>query len=334
MGGFGMVKAAVIHEKGGPENFRFEDIVVGDPGPGEVRLRHTAIGVNYADTYHRGGVPHPWPVGDPPVVVGFEATGEVLGVGPGVEGFRAGDKVVYGLPPLGAYADERLYPVDTLLQMPDGIDPVGLAGIFMKGVTAYYLLHKTYAVRPGDWVLVHAAAGGMGHVLVPWAKHLGANVIGTVGSDAKAEIARRLGCDHIIDYTSGDFAAECRAVSGGEGVHVVYEAIGKATMKQSLDSLRPLGMCAAYGHASGPPDPVDIITDLGARGSLFITRPAVMHYLATRSALEEAAAALFEVLKADVVESTVNHTYPLSEAAAAHRAIHERRTTGSTVLIP
>jgi NADPH:quinone reductase-like Zn-dependent oxidoreductase len=162
-----MPKAAVIHEKGGPENFRFEEISVGDPGPGEVRLRHTAIGVNYADTYHRGGVPHPWPVGDPPVVVGFEATGEVMSVGPRVEGFRAGDKVVYGLPPLGAYAEERLYPTDTLLHMPDGIDPVGLAGIFMKGVTAYYLLHKTYAVRPGDWVLVHAAAGGMGHVLVP-----------------------------------------------------------------------------------------------------------------------------------------------------------------------
>ena len=329
-----MPKAAVIHEKGGPEVFRYEDVEVGDPGPGEVRIKHTAIGVNYADTYHRGGVSHPWPVGEPPVIVGFEATGEVLALGSGVEDFAVGDKVVYGLPPLGAYAQERNYPVSTLLNIPEGIDPVALAGIFMKGLTAYYLLHKTYAVKPGDWVLVHAAAGGMGNVLVPWAKRLGANVIGTVGSEAKAEIAKGLGCDHVINYSTEDFAARCRELTNGEGVHVVYECIGKATLAKSLDSLRTLGMCAAYGHASGPPDPVDIIEDLGARGSLFITRPAIMHYLSTREALEEASATLFEVLKAGVVRSAVNHTYPLSEAAEAHRAIHERRTTGSTVLLP
>lgn len=329
-----MAMAAVIHEKGGPENFRFEEIAVGDPGPGEVRLRHIAIGVNYADTYHRGGVSHPWPVGDPPVVVGFEATGEVTALGPDTRGFAVGDKVVYGLPPLGAYATERLYPAATLLKIPGGIDPESLAAIFMKGVTAYYLLHKTYAVRPGDWVLVHAAAGGMGTVLVPWARHLGAHVIGTVGSAPKAEIARGLGCDHVVNYSDTDFARQCREITGGEGVHVVYEAIGKTTMTQSLDSLRPMGMCAAYGHASGPPDPVDIIQDLGARGSLFITRPAVMHYLATRAALVEAAEALFDVLRAGVVRPQVNHRYPLAEAAAAHRAIHERRTTGSTILLP
>ncbi len=329
-----MPKAAVIHEMGGPDVFRYEDVEVGDPGQGEVRIKHTAIGVNFADTYHRGGVSHPWPVGEPPVIVGFEATGEILEAGPGVSDFAAGDKVVYGLPPLGAYAQERVYPVSTLLKIPDGIDSVALAGVFMKGITAYYLLHKTYAVKPGDWALVHAAAGGMGNVLVPWAKHLGANVIGTVGSDAKAEIAKGLGCDHVIDYSTEDFAKRCRELTDGEGVHVVYESIGKATLSQSLDSLRMLGMCAAYGHASGPPDPVDIIQDLGARGSLFITRPAVMHYLSTRAALEEAADALFGVLKAGIVQSTVNHTYPLSEAAEAHRAIHERRTTGSSVLLP
>ncbi len=329
-----MPKAAVIHEKGGPDVFRYEDVDVGDPGPGEVRLKHTAIGVNFADTYHRGGVSHPWPVGEPPVIVGFEATGEILELGSGVEDFAVGEKVVYGLPPLGAYAQERLYPVSTLLKIPDAIDPIALAGIFMKGLTAYYLLHKTYAVKPSDWVLVHAAAGGMGHVLVPWAKHLGANVIGTVGSEAKAEIAKGLGCDHVVDYSTEDFAARCRELTDGEGVHVVYESIGKDTLAKSLDSLRTLGMCAAYGHASGPPDPLDIIEDLGRRGSLFITRPAVMHYLTTRQALEEAAAALFGALKAGVVRSTVNHTHPLSEAAEAHRAIHERRTTGSTVLLP
>lgn len=329
-----MPKAAVIHEKGGPDVFRYEDVEVGAPGPGEVHLRHTAIGVNYADTYHRGGVSHPWPVGEPPVIVGFEATGEVLELGPGVEDFAVGDRVVYGLPPLGAYAQERIYPVSTLVGIPDGIDPVALAGIFMKGLTAYYLLHKTYAVKPGDWVLIHAAAGGMGNVLVPWAKHLGANVIGTVGSPEKAKIAEALGCDHVINYSTEDFALRCRELTDGDGMHVVYESIGKATLAKSLDSLRLLGMCAAYGHASGPPDPVDIIQDLGARGSLFITRPAVMHYLTTRAALEEAASALFDVLRANVVRSTVNHTYPLSKAAEAHRAIHERRTTGSTVLLP
>ncbi len=329
-----MPKAAVIHETGGPEVFRYQDVEVGDPGPGEVRLRHTAIGVNYADTYHRGGVSHPWPVGEPPVIVGFEATAEVVELGPDIEGFAVADRVVYGLPPLGAYSQERVYPVSTLLKIPEGVDPVPLAGIFMKGLTAYYLLHKTYAVKPGDWVLVHAAAGGMGNLLVPWAKHLGAKVVGTVGSKAKAEIAKGLGCDHVIDYSTEDFAARCRELTGGQGVHVVYESIGKATLAKSLDSLRPLGMCAAYGHASGPPDPVDIIQDLGARGSLFITRPAVMHYLATRAALEEAATALFEALEAGVVRASVNHSYPLSEAAEAHRAIHERRTTGSTVLLP
>ncbi len=329
-----MAKAAVIHETGGPEVFRYQDVEVGDPGPGEVRLRHTAIGVNYADTYHRGGVSHPWPVGEPPVIVGFEATAEVVELGPDIEGFAVGDRVVYGLPPLGAYSQERVYPVSTLLKIPEGVDPVPLAGIFMKGLTAYYLLHKTYAVKPGDWVLVHAAAGGMGSLLVPWAKHLGAEVVGTVGSEAKAEIATGLGCDHVIDYSTEDFAGRCRELTGGQGVHVVYESIGKATLAKSLDSLRPLGMCAAYGHASGPPDPVDIIQDLGARGSLFITRPAVMHYLATRAALEEAAAALFEALEAGVVRSRVKHSYPLSAAAEAHRAIHERRTTGSTVLLP
>jgi len=329
-----MPKAAVIYEMGGPDAFQYEDVDVCDPGPGEVRLKHIAIGVNYADTYHRGGVSHPWPVGDPPVIVGFEATAEVIETGPDTDGFAVGDKVVYGLPPLGAYAQERTYPVSTLVQIPDGIDPVSLAGIFMKGMTAYYLLHRTYPVKPGDWVLIHAAAGGMGNLLVPWAKHLGANVIGTVGSTEKMQIAADLGCDHVVNYSTEDFAARCRELTNGIGVHVVYESIGKATISKSLDSLRMLGMCAAYGHASGPPDPVDIIQDLGARGSLFVTRPAVMHYLSTRAELENAASSLFEVLQSGVIKSTVNHSWPLREAADAHRAIHERRTTGSTILLP
>lgn len=329
-----MPMAAVIHEKGGPQAFCWEEVTVGDPGTGEVRIRHTAIGVNYADTYHRAGISHPWPVGDPPVIVGFEAVGEVLDVGAGVTGMAPGDRVVYGLPPLGAYAEERLYPADTLVKIPDGIDDVALAGVFMKAMTAYYLLHRTYAVEPGTWVLIHAAAGGMGHLLVPWAKQLGASVIGTVGSAEKAEIAMGLGCDHVINYATEDFAACCRTITGGEGVHVVYESIGKATMEGSLNALRPLGMCAAYGHASGPPDPVDIIQDLGARGSLFITRPAVMHYIRTRKALDEAALAVFDALRDGIIHSTVNHTYALKDVARAHQAIHDRLTSGSTVLIP
>ena len=268
------------------------------------------------------------------MIVGFEATGEVLDLGPGVEDFAVGDQVAYGLPPLGAYSQERIYPVSTLVKIPEGIDPVALAGIFMKGLISHYLLHKTYVVKPGDWVLVHAAAGGMGNLLVPWAKHLGANVIGTVDSEEKATIGKELGCDHVINSLTEDFAARCCELTDGEGVHVVYESLGKETLAQSLDSLRLLGMCVAYGHSSGPPHPIDIIEDLGARGSLFITRPAVMHYLATREALEKGVAALFEALEAGVVRSAFKHTYPLSEAAEAHRAIHERRTTGSTVLLP
>lgn len=329
-----MVKAAVIREKGEPEVFRWEDVAVGDPGPGEVRLRHTAIGVNFADAYHRRGIKHPIQVPPLPAVLGFEAVGTVIAIGPGVADFRVGDKAAYGLPPLGAYAQERVYPAKTLISVPDGIDDTALAGVLMKGMTAQFLLKRTYPVQPGDVVLVHAAAGGMGHVLCPWAKHLGAVVIGTVGGAAKAEIARGLGCDHVIDYSTEDFAKRVREITGGEGCHVVYESIGKTTLQKSLDCLRPLGMCAAYGNASGAPDPVDVIADLGARGSLFLTRPAVPHYLATRDRLLAAAADLFAVMKAGVVKSTVNYTYPLKDAAVAHRAIEERRTVGSTVLLP
>ncbi|PIW26957.1 MAG: quinone oxidoreductase [Rhodospirillales bacterium CG15_BIG_FIL_POST_REV_8_21_14_020_66_15] len=333
-----MVKAAVIHEKGGPEVFRFEDVEVGEPGPGEVRLRHTAIGVNFADTYHRGGVSHPWAVDRLPCVLGFEAVGVVTRLGAGVTGFAVGDKAVYGLPPLGAYAEERLYPAASLLRVPAalgaaGIGDTDLAGVFMRGLTAYYLLHKTCAVGPGDWILIHAAAGGMGHLLVPWAKHLGANVVATAGSPEKLRIVTELGADRVVGYRD-DFAKVCREATGGKGVRVVYESIGKDTIERSLDSLANMGVCAVYGHASGPIPPVDIIRDLGARGSLFITRPAVMHYMAEREALEEAAAGLFAALEKGVVASNVTRTYPLSQAAEAHRALEGRETTGSTVLLP
>lgn len=329
-----MPKAAVIHETGTPDVFRWEDVTICEPDPDEVRLRHTAIGVNYADTYHRRGINHPIFVPELPTVLGFEAVAIVTAVGNSVSEFQVGDKVCYGLPPIGAYSKERLYPAETLIAVPEGINDVALAGILMKGLTAQYLLKRTYPVQPGDVVLVHAAAGGMGHVLCPWAKHLGAKVIGTVSSPAKAEIARLLGCDHVINYSEEDFAKRVDEITNGKGCHVVYESIGKDTLQKSLDCLRPLGMCAAYGHASGAPDPIDIITDLGKRGSLFITRPAIHHYMAERTNLLAAANDLFEMMKSGVVKSTVNYTYPLKEAAKAHQAIEDRETTGSTVLIP
>ena len=328
-----MPMAAVIHSKGGPEVFRWERVEVPAPGPGEVRLRHTVIGVNFADTYHRGGIDHPWQVPPLPCVIGFEAVGIVTELGPDVAHLKQGQRVVYGVPPLGSYSEERVYPAEHLVAVPGEIGDEVLAASFMKGVTAHYLIHRTYAVKAGDLVLVHAAAGGMGLILCQWCKRLGATVIGTVSTQAKADLARQNGCDYPILYRSEDFVARTRQISGGEGVHVVYESIGKDTLQKSLDCLRPLGMCAAYGHASGKPDPVHIINDLGARGSLFITRPAVMHYMAKREDLLTAANGLFEVLRKGALKIHVNHHYPLREVMRAHTEIEAGRTTGSTVLL-
>ena len=326
-------KAAVIHEKGEPDVFRWEEIELGAPGPGEVCLKNHAVGVNFVDTYHRRGTPHPWPVPPLPLVLGFEGAAEVQETGPGVKEFKPGDRVAYAMPPHGAYSQERNYPADMLCRIPDGIDDATIASSMLKGLTAQYLLRRTYRVQPGDFVLIHAAAGGMGHVLCPWAKHLGATVIGTVSTAEKAEIARGLGCDYTINYSENDFLPICRDITGGEGVHVVYESIGKDTFRRSMDCLRPLGMMASCGHASGAPDRVDVI-ELGARGSLFLTRPAIMHYMAQRTDMVAAAEDLFSVITVGAVKPAINHLYPLSEAAEAHRAIEERRTTGATVLLP
>jgi len=325
--------AAVIHDKGPPEVFRWEEWPVGAPGPGEVRLRHAAIGVNFVDTYHRRGIPHPWPVPPLPVVLGLEGVGEVEEVGAGVAEVAVGDRVAYASPPHGAYSQSRLMPANRLVKVPDAIGDVQAAGMMLKGMTARYLLRRTYRVEPGDTVLVHAAAGGMGLILCQWAKHLGATVIGTVGSEAKAKIARAHGCDHPVLYTRDDFLAAVKDVTGGEGVPVVYESIGKDTFGKSLRCLRPMGILASYGHASGPPDPVDVI-ELGSLGSLFVTRPAIMHYTAKREDLLASAEDLFQVVASGAVRIAVNQILPLSEVAEAHRAIEERRTTGSTVLEP
>ncbi|PYN41116.1 MAG: quinone oxidoreductase [Candidatus Rokuibacteriota bacterium] len=331
-----MRMAAVIHKKGPPDNFVWEEIKVGSPESGQVRLRSKAIGVNFADTYHRAGIPHPMIVGDPPIVLGFEGVCEIEELGPGVSGFSVGERICTFLPPLGAYSQERLYPADKLIKVPKDLplDDVQLAGLILKGMTAQYLLHRTHRVQPGDFVLIHAAAGGMGHFLCPWARHLGATVIGTVSTDAKAEIARNLGCHHVINYSTEDFVAVTRKITDGRGVDVVYESIGKDTLQRSLDCLKLVGMCAAYGQASGVPDPIRLVEDLGARGSLMITRPALSHYMSSRSEIDAAAKSLFDAVAEGVVASSVVKTLPLREAAAAHSFIAARKTTGSIVMLP
>jgi len=328
-----MPMAAVIHEKGPPDVFRWENVAVGEPGPGKVRLRNEAVGVNYVDTYHRRGMPHPWPVPDLPLVLGFEGAGMVTETGAGVTAFKPGDRVGYAMPPHGAYSQERIYPADKLILLPDAIDARTVAALMLKGLTAQYLLRRTYAVTPGDVILVHAAAGGMGQILCQWASHIGATVIGTVSSEAKAAQAGAAGCHHAVIHDQGDFVATVKDVTDGEGCAVVYESIGKDTFRRSMDCLRPMGMMASYGHASGAPDPVDVI-ELGARGSLFLTRPAIMHYMAKRADLVAGAEDLFGVIASGAVKPAINHLYPLREAAEAHRAIEQRRTTGATVLLP
>ena len=329
-----MSKAQVIYKKGPPSCMKWEDWHVPDPKLGEVRIRHTAIGVNYADTYHRAGISHPWPVPEEPVVIGFEGVGIVEGIGEGVTEFKTGDRVAYGIPPLGSYSEVRNYPTNKLLHLPKDLDDREVAALLMKGMTAHYLLHRTYAVQPGDTVLVHAAAGGMGLILCQWAKALGATIVGTVSTQEKAEVAKAAGCHFPVVRSEKSFVEVVREVTNNEGCAVVYEAIGKDTLQDSLDTLRPMGICAAYGHVSGPPDPVDIIQDLGRRGSLFITRPAIMHYVAKRADLEWTARDLFKAIGDKIISANINYEYELKDAAQAHTAIESGKTLGASVLIP
>ncbi len=328
-----MTKALRIYKTGGPEVFVWEEVALGPPGPKEARLRHTAIGVNYVDTYHRGGVPHPWPLPPLPAVIGFEGVGVVEDIGAEVTEVAPGTRVAYALPPLGAYAQARNIPARRLIALPDAIDDVQAAGMMLKGLTAQYLLRQTYPVQQGDTVLIHAAAGGIGLILCQWAKHLGATVIGTVGSEAKADQARAHGCDHAILYSQEDFLPRVRELTDGKGVPVVYESVGKDTFQRSIDCLRPRGILASFGHASGPPPPVDVI-ELGAKGALFVTRPTIMAYMRPRAAMLASAQELFEVVLSGALKIEVNQTYPFMDGAVAHRATGARRTTGSTVLLP
>ena len=329
-------KAAIIYEKGTPDVFKWEEVEVPNPTNKEVRLKNTAIGVNYIDTYHRRGMPHPWPVPELPIVLGIEGVSIVEELGADVTEFSIGDRVAYALPPHGAYSEERVYPVDKLIKVPNSLSNVSdqdLAALMLKGLTAQFLLKRTYSVKSGDVILVHAAAGGMGLILCQWAKYLGATVIGTVSSEQKAEQAREAGAEHVVIHSKGDFVKTVLEVTDGQGCPVVYESIGKDTFRRSMECLQPMGMLAAYGHASGAPDPVDVV-ELGTKGSLFLTRPAIMHYMAKREDLVSSANDLFSVIKTGNLKSNVNHTYPLSEVGEAHRAIENRETTGATVLIP
>ena len=322
-----MARAIRIHESGGPDVLRWEDVPVPDPGPGEARIRQRAIGVNFIDVYQRNGL-YPVPL---PAVLGNEAAGVVDAVGPNVTDLKVGDRVAYaGLP--GAYAQARTVPAERLVKLPAGIGDELAAAIMLKGMTAEYLLRRTHPVVPGETVVFHAAAGGVGQIACQWAKALGATVIGTVGSAAKIDVARQHGCDHVL-VTGPDLAARVRELTDGAGAHVVYDGVGKDTWEASLDSLRPRGMMVSFGNASGPV-PAFLPLVLTMKGSLFLTRPSLAHYVATREELAASAAAVFEAIRSGAVRVEVRHRYPLAEAARAHTDLEGRRTTGPVVLIP
>ena len=323
-----MVKAIRIHETGGPEVMRWEDVELAPPGPGQLLVRNTAVGLNYIDTYHRSGL-YPMPL---PFTLGMEGAGVVEAVGPKVKDFKPGDRVAYAQP-IGSYTERCLRPADRVVKVPAGVDDRTAAAMMLKGMTAWYLCKRTYRVKAGDTVLVHAAAGGVGQILAQWAKHLGARVIGTVGSDAKAALAKKAGCKDVIVLGPGKFSDKVKELTKGAGVPVVYDGIGKDTFMDSLDCLRPMGLMVSYGNASGPVAPVNLGI-LGPKGSLYITRPTLMTYTAKREDLVQAAKDLFAVVKAKKVRIAINQTYPLAEAAQAHRDLESRKTTGSTVLLP
>jgi NADPH:quinone reductase len=324
-----MAKAIRIHETGGPEVLRLEDVTVGDPGPGEARVRHTACGVNFIDTYHRTGL-YKLPL---PLALGVEAAGVVEAVGPGVSHVKAGDRVAYAGGPPGGYSERRVMPADRLVRLPKEIADEQAAGMMLKGLTVWYLTRKTYRVQPGETVLWHAAAGGVGLIACQWLRALGAKTIGTAGSDEKASLARAHGCDHTIVYTREDFSKRVRELTSGAGVPVVYDAIGKDTFAGSMDCLRPRGLMVSFGNASGPTGPIDPLL-LSTKGSLYLTRPTLANYTATRADLEEGTGELFEMVRSGKVKIEVSGRYPLAEAARAHRDLEGRKTTGSIVLIP
>ncbi len=318
-----------VHETGGPEQLVYEEVELGEPGRGEVRLRQEAVGLNYIDTYHRSGL---YPQATP-VALGMEASGVVEAVGEAVEAFEVGDRVAYGAGPPGSYADRRVMPADRLVALPEAIDHKTAAAGMLKGMTAEYLVRRTYEVTDETTVLWHAAAGGVGRLAVQWLDELGATVYGTVSTDEKAVVAKGSGCDEVIRYTDESVVERVRELTDGRGVDVVYDGVGRSTFAGSLDSLARRGMLVAFGNASGPPPAIEPL-ELSRRGSLFLTRPSLMDYVATREELVESAGALFEVITGGGVEVEVGQIWSLEEAAEAHRALENRETVGSSVLVP
>ncbi|HKR36823.1 MAG TPA: quinone oxidoreductase [Steroidobacteraceae bacterium] len=323
-----MTHAVRIHSYGGPEVLRWDTIEVPDPGPGQVRIRHTAIGLNFIDTYERTGL---YPVALP-AVLGREAAGIVEAVGPRVSQIKVGDRVAYAFNSSGAYSEARVLPAERLVRIPDGVDDRQAAALMLKGMTAQMLLRQVYRVRKGNTLLVHAAVGGVGSIVVQWAKHLGATVIAVVGSSEKAQRARELGADQVL-LSGDDWVAQAKAATGGRGVDVVYDSVGKDTFIGSLDSLRPRGLMVTYGNASGPVPPMAPL-ELSKRGSLFLTRPTLFHYIPTRATLMRAASEMFDLVAKSVLGVQVGQVYPLQDAARAHVDLEARRTIGATVLIP
>lgn len=324
-----MSQAILLRQYGGPEVMTLETVAPGAPAPGEVQIRHTAIGVNYIDVYDRTGL-YPMPL---PGVLGREAAGTVAALGKKARGFKVGDRVAYVHNKPGAYSEVRNVPAERVVKVPSGISDEQAAALMLKGLTAHYLLRRSFRVQKGHDLLVHAAAGGVGLLLCQWARSLGAKVIGVVGSEAKAELAKKHGCKHVLISGRDDIVASVRKLTRGAGVHVVYDSVGKDTFMESLDCLKPLGMMVTYGNASGPP-PAFSPLELSKRGSLFLTRPTLFTYIAERKDLEAAAKELFAVVKAKKVKVRIGQTYALKDAAEAHRDMEARRTTGSTVLVP
>jgi NADPH2:quinone reductase len=325
-----MVHTIRIHELGGPEVLRWDDVALGDPGPGQARVRNNAIGVNFIDTYHRSGL---YPLPSLPHAIGMEGAGVVEAVGAGVTDVAVGDRVAYASGGPGSYAEARLIAADRLVPVPEGVTDETAAAVLLKGMTTEYLIRRAFRVERGMTVLFHAAAGGVGLVACQWLAHLGATVIGTVGTDEKAELARAHGCVHPVVYSRDDFVERVRDVTDGEGVHVVYDSVGRATFVRSLDCLRPRGTLVAFGNASGAPEPLDPLV-LSRKGSLFLTRPKLFDYTSTRAELLESATALFEVVTSGVVRVRIGQRWPLREAAQCHRALEARQTTGSAILEP
>ena len=324
-----MTKAIRIHEQGGPDVMKWEDVDVGDPGVGEIRVRHTAVGLNFIACYHRSGL---YPLTNFPETLGMEGAGVVEAVGDGVADLVVGQRVAYAQP-MGSYCEARVMPAERAVALPDAIDDQTAAAMMLQGTTVECLIRRTYPVQAGDTVLFHAAAGGVGLIACQWLKHLGVTVIGTVGSDEKAELAKANGCDHPIVYTRDNFSEKVKEITGGAGVPVVFDSIGKDTFQASIDCLRPRGMMVSFGSASGNIDPFGL-GELLSRGSLYITRPSLLHYVAKREDLEASSKALFDIVLGGQVKITVNQTYPLAEAAQAHIDLEARKTTGSTVLEP